>query len=280
MVSSSSKRVLLMFKEKPATLRSAKAYDLLRHDLIEGTLKPGTKLIIADLCERYGLGAMPLREALNRLSAEQFVEKHDQRGFTVPPLQADLFLEIQNARIVIESSALRESVTAHHRDWEDRLVLAFHHLAKASHSAPDYLHSDDWSHAHGVFHKSLISGCENQWLLTFSDLLFKQSARYRARRRQIDAMGPGKDSLVEEHRQIMEAATQGDADLAEERLITHYRRSVETVLGQPVSLCLSPLRFSRMEEKSSENGPPAKLKGQGAHQALRHEVTKRHGTKS
>ena len=35
------------------------------------------------LRKRYNAGASPLREALNRLSAEGFVEQKDQRGFVV-----------------------------------------------------------------------------------------------------------------------------------------------------------------------------------------------------
>ena len=232
-----------MPKPRISTSRTAEAYDLLRQDLIDGTLAPGTRLVIADLQDRYGLGAMPLREALNRLSAEQFVHKHEQRGFAVPPLAAEVFLEIQNARIVVETAALRESIFCHRPDWENRLVLAFHHLAKAGKTGPDYLLSDAWSTAHGVFHRELISGCENAWLLTFASQLFEQSARYRARRRQIDAKTPG--ALVEEHHAIMDAAIRGETETAVERLIDHYRRSVETVLGEPVNLTMSPLRFHR-----------------------------------
>ncbi len=43
------------------------------------------------LRERYGAGASPLREALNRLSAEGFVMQQDQRGFVVADIdEADL----------------------------------------------------------------------------------------------------------------------------------------------------------------------------------------------
>lgn len=230
--------------------RSSEAYERIRQDLIAGILMPGTKLAISDLQERYGLGAMPLREALNRLSAEQFVLKYDQRGFAVPPLDASEFLEIQNARIVIEVAALRETIASESREWEDRLVLAYHHLTKASGVGPDFLLSEQWSRSHAVFHKELISGCKNNWLLMFADQLFKQSERYRVRRRLIDAGDPPRRSnLLEEHRSIMDAAIEGDAENATARLLEHYRRSVETVLGEPIELCSSHLGFCR---------PPAK----------------------
>ena len=234
-----------MPKVKGAASRSAEAYDRLREDLVSGALPPSTKLTLSELQGRYGLGAMPLREALNRLSAEHLVLKHDQRGFSVPPLDGAIFLEIQNARIVIEIAALRETMQTPTPAWEDRLVLAYHHLAKAS-KGPEYLLSQDWSDSHAAFHKALISGCDNGWLLTFAGQLYKQSARYRARRRQIDAdRARGRNSLLAEHEGIMKAALSGSADTAATRLIEHYRRSVETVLGEPVELSPSQLKFVR-----------------------------------
>lgn len=235
-----------MSTSKVSVSRASEAYDLLRKDLMNGGLLPGTKLTISDLQNRYGLGAMPLREALNRLSAEQFVLKHDQRGFSVPPLLEEVFLEIQNARIVIESAALRETLDWYSREWEDRLVLAYHHLAKASVGTAESLLTEAWSQSHASFHQALISGCRNSWLLTFANQLYTQSARYRTRRRQIVSSSvPRRDNLLEEHRQIMEAAIDGSVDLAVERLVEHYRRSVETVLGAPVELCSGGLRFQR-----------------------------------
>ncbi|WP_265516829.1 GntR family transcriptional regulator [Nitratireductor luteus] len=235
-----------MAKTSGMPSRSAEAYEVLRHDLIAGTLAPGEKLILADLQDRYGIGAMPLREALNRLAAEQFVVKNEGRGFSVPPLDAMAFLEIQNARIVIEAAALRETIAERTREWEDRLVLAFYRLSKSATAGPDFLLTQEWSETHAIFHRELLSGSRNTWLLSFAGQLFEQSARYRARRRQIDAGHlPGRDDLVDEHREIMDAAIAGDSKAATAKLVEHYRRSVETVLGETVELSSDGLRFFR-----------------------------------
>lgn len=238
-----------MARPKIAATRSSEAYDRLHQDLIDGTLTPGTKLAIAELQLRYGLGAMPIREALNRLSAEQFVLQHDQRGFSVPPLAEELFLEIQNARIVVETAALRETLSNIDPGWEDRMVLAYHHLAKAFATGPDYMLTAAWAEAHVAFHRALISGCQNHWLLNIASQLYEQSSRYRTRRRQIGASNaPMRENLLEEHQQIMQAAIEGDVECAVSRLIEHYRRSVETVLAAPVELCPDHLRFRRGDQ--------------------------------
>lgn len=243
-----------MAKTTSATCRSTEAYTRLRQDLSSGTFEAGSKLALANLQDRYGLGAMPLREALNRLSAEQFVQKHDQRGFSVPELDAAAFLEIQNARIVIEGAALAESIASYTRDWEDRLVVAFHHLTKASATGPNFQQTAAWSEHHALFHRELISGCPNHWLVTYAGQLYEQSTRYRALCRQIDATKPGgEDNLLNEHREIMDAAIARDTECATRRLIEHYRRSVEVVLGEPVELSvLHPRLYRRVPADAAQ----------------------------
>lgn len=227
---------------------SQRAYDLLRRDLIGGDLEPGKKLMISDLQTRYDLGAMPLREALNRLSAERMVEKTDQRGFFVPSLNYDDYLDIQNARIVIEAAALRETVADRTAEWEDRMVVCMHRLERAGPRADtqddQFIFSEAWAESHRRFHSALISGCTNSRLLSYAAILFEQSARYRMRRRKLSALrAPVRAQLVEEHAAILDAALVGDADCAVERLIDHYRCSVEIVLGRRIGLSADKVRF-------------------------------------
>jgi DNA-binding GntR family transcriptional regulator len=70
-------------------------YRALKGDIIRGTLPPRQWLRIDLLRQRYGAGATPLREALNRLSTEGFVEQLDQRGFAVTDVNESYLDELQ-----------------------------------------------------------------------------------------------------------------------------------------------------------------------------------------
>ena len=48
-------------------------YERLRQDILNGELRPGQKLLIDFISDRYGAGLNPVREALNRLSSEGLV---------------------------------------------------------------------------------------------------------------------------------------------------------------------------------------------------------------
>ena len=80
------------------TAASALANDI-RADIISGHLPPGGRLRIKELCERYGSGAIPLREALSRLATSGFVVAEDQRGFRVADVSAAELTDITDTRI-------------------------------------------------------------------------------------------------------------------------------------------------------------------------------------
>ena len=64
--------------------QASSVYDRLQADILTGKLKPGLKLRLKDLIERYETGNSPLREALNRLSANGMVLREENRGDALP----------------------------------------------------------------------------------------------------------------------------------------------------------------------------------------------------
>lgn len=84
--------------ENTATLATA-VYERLRADLISSALLPGEKLRMERLRERYGVGASPLREALNRLVSEGLVAQIDQKGFRVADVSLEELQELTQARL-------------------------------------------------------------------------------------------------------------------------------------------------------------------------------------
>ncbi|MCQ9618276.1 FCD domain-containing protein [Paenalcaligenes niemegkensis] len=143
-----------------------------------------------------------MREALMRLSSEGFVDMEGQRGFRVSPITLSTFREITDARVALEALALTRALEVGTDDWEASIVANFHRLSRRTAIDPvTGLISADWDIAHREFHYSLISGCDNQWLKSFWEILFDQAYRYR----QI-AVTRGflyRDDLVE-HRALME----------------------------------------------------------------------------
>ncbi|MCK0209721.1 GntR family transcriptional regulator [Starkeya koreensis] len=238
---------------KPASL-AALAYDQVYTDIMNGSLEPGRKLLVADLHAAYGIGLSPLRDALNRLCADGLVRKHEQKGFFVADLDEAELLEITNVRLVLEETALRLSILHGDTAWEERIVIAFYRLSKAaSTDAGDYLLTPAWSSAHQEFHFALLEACRNDWLIGFCRKLYEQLTRYRARRRSISAMSsPLRTTLVQEHKDILDACLARNADEACRLLVEHYKRSFELVVNTKFRLLENPLRLETLDPRPEE----------------------------
>lgn len=208
-------------KGAKGTLASS-VYHQLRDDLLRGALEAESKLRVEWVVSRYGAGASPVREALNRLAAEGLLGRHDQRGFFLMPVSAGELEELTRTRCWLEERALRESIAHRTAEWEEQLVLALHRLARAERRLPEdpSTNNPEWEKLHRAFHRALISACRSHWLVGFCDQLSDQASRYRL----ISQSGPGvgRDDLGE-HRIIAERTLDGDADGAVEALLNHYR---------------------------------------------------------
>jgi DNA-binding GntR family transcriptional regulator len=60
----------------------------LRADILAGVLAPGSRLLFADLGDRYHASMGVLREALTRLAGEGLVDSEPQTGHRVMSLSA------------------------------------------------------------------------------------------------------------------------------------------------------------------------------------------------
>lgn len=84
-----------------ATLQD-QVYRQLREALMSGRFQPGQKLTIRGLAEALGSSPMPVREALQRLSAENAFEVSGTARLRVPMMTAARLREIRDARVALE----------------------------------------------------------------------------------------------------------------------------------------------------------------------------------
>ena len=79
----------------------------LRHEIIQGKLKPGDRLRLRDLADRFQVSTMPVREALQILATEGLVSGAARRGATVTQLSAADLEDIYELRATLEALATR-----------------------------------------------------------------------------------------------------------------------------------------------------------------------------
>ena len=190
-------------KVATANTSASLAYQRLRSDIILGVLAPETRLRVTEMAARYDCGAIPVREALNRLAAEELVIHSEQRGFAVAPISNEDLEDLTRTRSWLAEVAMREAVQHGDAAWEERVLVSYHRLSKV----PRYLSlqpptpNPAYDRPHREFHAALLSGCGSHWMVSLCDKLFEHAERYRNLSRKI-AVVPRED----EHKAMVDAA--------------------------------------------------------------------------
>ena len=212
----------------PST-QASHVYDRLREDLLSGRLAPSRKLQMRVLIDMYRTGQTPLREALNRLTADGLVEVREQRGFYVSDISRAELAELTKTRCWVESLALRESMAAAAPPWEEQLLLAQHRLSRTPRSLKqtEFEDNPEWERLHRIYHRTLIGNCGSASLIAFCGQLADQLYRYR--RLSIGKAFPSRH-VGDEHLAITNAVMGGHTDEAVKLLTAHYRRTADVIL--------------------------------------------------
>src|SRR5262245_58885635 len=201
----------------------------LAEDIISGELEPGSKLKLNALSRRYGVSAIPLREALSRLASSGLVEIEDQRGYRTSPISKEDLQDVTWLRQQIECLALRRTIERGNLDWETRIVAAQHRLQRIGDTVPGEppTLNDVWDRLHREFHAALISGCDSPRLIQIQSMLAHHATRYR---KLMVSYGSERRDVIDEHRELAEATLARDADKACALLAEHFARTAAIVL--------------------------------------------------
>lgn len=206
------------------------AHRRLREDIIRGVRKPGERLRIDRLKSIYGIGPTPLREALQKLSADGLVITEGNRGFTVAPLEATEFEDLNMARTAIETAAIRLSIVNGDDRWESRVVAAHYLLSKEDQSlraTDDDRVPDSWEEANAAFHTAIVSACGSDSLLRVRASLADLVERYR---RASVYQKRGQRRLDVEHAEIRDAVLDRDAQRACQLTTRHFELTARSLV--------------------------------------------------
>lgn len=99
-----------------------KVYARIKADIISHAIKPGEQIVNAQLVERYQVGTTPVREALQRLTQDRFVQPIPRFGYIVSPITVNYLQEMFELRAVLEVAAAR--LAAERASDEDLVVIS------------------------------------------------------------------------------------------------------------------------------------------------------------
>lgn len=201
-----------------STTLTARVHGLMRSDILELRLQPGSKLVVDELRDKYDVGASPLRESLSRLEAEGLVTGEDRRGFRVAPITEEDFADLTMLRKEIEVLAVIRSVARGTDTWEADLIRAYHHMSLATPAQQTFL--AEWPGRHQTFHEALVAACGSPRLLHLRRQLFDQFTRYQ----RIAPRHVWRSAVNDtEHKKMLDAALARDTRKCEAMIRGHIK---------------------------------------------------------
>ncbi|WP_170385853.1 MULTISPECIES: GntR family transcriptional regulator [Ruegeria] len=212
--------------KQPSTI-GASTYQRIKRDIIFGELQPGSKLKLDALKERYSASLSTLRETLNRLASDGFVEAPEQRGFLVTPVSREDLIEISELRVLLECHALELSIENGDTDWEGNLVAAHHklHLMEQRLLKGDDSEKETWKRYDSEFHQAMIAACNSKNLLSLHSIIYDKYLRY-----QMLVLTYRGEVAAKEHKHMFDAALARDANMAKKLLEDHIRNGLTHTL--------------------------------------------------
>jgi DNA-binding GntR family transcriptional regulator len=202
--------------------RTVAVLEAIKHAILAGELKPGRPLVETDLAAVLGVSKTPVREALKTLAGAGLVTMHPYKGAVVRIVDDDQARHIYDVRLLLEPEALRRAVIADF-DWEQA-----HGALDRADACADQA---ERSLANRDFHHELYAGCGNPLLVRMLDDLRDQTALVSAAAWRHDPafppLVPSWEHEAAEHRSIVNAAQDGEADRAAQLLKTHITSFVQ-----------------------------------------------------
>jgi DNA-binding GntR family transcriptional regulator len=198
--------------------RSVRVHEALRAGVLTGRYVPEQPLKPQELANEHGVSLAVVRESLLRLVGEGLAVRFQNKGFAVPPVSAERWQEIAEARANTEPNMLRLAIERGDLAWEARVRAAHHTLSRTPlYDGDSTVVSEEWARAHHDFHRALLEGCGNSVLLDTFERLWDAS---ELARRWSATASPGRD-IAGEHEHLEHAALDRDPDAAADALARH-----------------------------------------------------------
>ena len=198
---------------------SDQVFEHLESNILSGKYQRGDIITELQLCSELGVSRTPIREALRRLFQEHLIED-TPRGTMVLGITPKDFKDMSEIRLRIEDLAVRGFIE--HGDADS---------LKALNEAVDFQEFylargdiDQLKALDGRFHEIIYSGCGSMILRDTLSPLHKKIQQYRRNALRT----PERAALsVREHREILQAIQQRDADLAAARMKNHIENALQ-----------------------------------------------------
>jgi DNA-binding GntR family transcriptional regulator len=202
----------------------------IRTGIFAGRYLPGRKLIVRELSEEFGVSHTPVKDALNRLAAEGLVEAYPGRSMVVRSFTNDEMIESMGVRLMCEVFYAEEIVrnAADDPTLIEEMDLLWKDMEKLL-AAEDDFDPESWVSYETKFHRRYMAVCGNKKLTDVYNALDTNRFTYFAYlyNNKVPLGQRTYACNMIEHREIIDALKEGNADRLGRAVARHVVRACE-----------------------------------------------------
>ncbi len=222
----STEAVSIPISPAPRETLQDHVYRKVKDLILSGEIAPGRSITIKSLATAFAVSHMPVREALQRLTAERALTVVSGRSVGIPPLSGERLADLRRVRSEVEGMAAAWAAGAADEADLDRLDQLNEALdqAVAGNDVKAYLH------ANRAFHFTVYAAAGSPALLSMIESLWLQISPYF---NLLHASGNYVEAN-EQHRALAQALRRRDADAARRAVqadIDAAARQLKALLG-------------------------------------------------
>jgi DNA-binding GntR family transcriptional regulator len=203
---------------------SDQVYERTKNDIIVCRLKPGDQINQAQLVKKYRTGMMPVREALQRLAIEGYLQVIPRFGYIVKPITLNEVRDIYEVRSIIEPEAARLAAVR----ASDRQLDEIEQAADMPNASGGREAATAYIVKHNDFHRMVAAASGNQRLLEISSKLIDE--RMRLFHLGLALIQHDHESSRNDHFKLVQILRKRDPERAAEAFRKHVAGSQEIVL--------------------------------------------------
>ncbi|MGQ0564684.1 MAG: GntR family transcriptional regulator [Gemmobacter sp.] len=221
----------------PQTASHEPVYRALREAIMRGDIRPGDRMVVKPLSERFGTSALPVRHALQRLVAEGALTDEPYRGARLPLRGVDELMDLRRVRCAIEGQAADWAATRITGEELRRL----HDLQARMKAVDDIARAENYLIWNYEFHFIVYRAARSPLLIPLIERLWLRAGPYLNALRTEFTLGQGLDH----HDDVLAAMARGDGAAA--------RAAVEAELSEAAEVMVrAMLRRGETDDEKSQ----------------------------
>ena len=201
---------------------SEKAYQKIKEIILSGEATPGQQLKETALSQALDLTRTPVREALKKLEAEDMVQMIPNRGAFVSSFSDKEIVDILDTREALECKAIHLACRRANREELDRIRDHLEGL-KANFNEELKTLKLDFN-----FHYEVVKLSKNKFLISAWEMLKNRLDLVRVRS-VLSMSRERKEEAIEVNIKILQLISDGESELAQEKIIEHLERIKENL---------------------------------------------------